>query len=69
MAFAVGYRATVLKINIVLTSGFLSLFVYMLLVPLDTTTLADSGIISLIFLFRNKGVLWHYLQGLLYLDC
>ena len=46
MAFAVGYRGATVFENkkYTLTSGFLSLFAYMLLVPLDTTTLADSGI-------------------------
>lgn len=44
MAFAVGYRGATVFENkkYTLTSGFLSLFAYMLLVPLDTTTLADS---------------------------
>lgn len=40
MAFAVGYRGATDFENkkYTLTSGFLSLFAYMLLVPLDTTT-------------------------------
>ena len=46
MAFAVGYRGATVFGNkkYTLTSGFLSLFAYMLLIPLDSTTLADSGI-------------------------
>lgn len=46
MAFAVGYRGATVFGNkkYTLTSGFLSLFAYMLLIPLDSTTLADGGI-------------------------
>ena len=40
MAFAVGYRGATVFGNkkYTLTSGFLSLFAYMLLIPLDSTT-------------------------------
>ena len=49
-----------------LTSGFLSLFAYMLLVPLDTTTLADSGISFFnISYLGTKGVFVALLAGLI----
>ena len=68
MAFAVGYRGATVFENkkYTLTSGFLSLFAYMLLVPLDTTTLADSGISFFnISYLGTKGVFVALLAGLI----
>ena len=68
MTFPVGYRGATVFENkkYTLTSGFLSLFAYMLLVPLDTTTLADSGISFFnISYLGTKGVFVALLAGLI----
>ncbi|MDO4467127.1 MAG: PTS transporter subunit EIIC [Bacillota bacterium] len=68
MAFAAGYRGATIFNNekYAITSGFLSLLGFMLLIPLDTTTLAEAGISFFnIAYLGTKGIFVALLSGVI----